>query len=112
MSCAGIPPASACAQSWDARLSAPLSGRWVTQVALLYAARLRAGLQARQVFEDDLVGAAAWPGAALGSLPGRFVFVDWGQRLGPELVHAHTDSMAELIHPGLTLALGTLTGEF
>jgi DNA-binding transcriptional LysR family regulator len=79
----------------------------VMQMALMYTPQLRPGLEARQVFEDELVLVAAWPdpGPEVGA---RYVFIDWG----PEFVQAHALRSANPVNPGLTLAMGALATSF
>lgn len=80
----------------------------MTQMALLYTPQARPGLALERVVEEDLVMVAAWPGATLEDLSGRYVFVDWG----PEFVHAHAINLPKLTSPGLTMALGSLAARY
>lgn len=77
------------------------------QVALVYAPHLRPGLEARKLFDDQLVMVKTWQGNEL-DLKGRYVFIDWG----PEFTHAHAETLPDLTNPGLTFNLGVLSGEF
>ncbi len=78
------------------------------QIALLYTPQLRPGLEAEQVLHDELVLAASFPGATVGSLDGDYVMADWG----PEFVQAHAIELPQLRKTGLMAALGALTADF
>lgn len=79
----------------------------VIHCAIMFTPILRPGLAAKQLIEDDLVLVASWANPTM-DLGGRYVFVDWG----PEFIHAHAQSLPDLINPGLTMATGALTAEF
>jgi DNA-binding transcriptional LysR family regulator len=78
------------------------------QVALLYTPQLRPGLSIRPVMEDELVLVAAQPDQKVENLKRRYVFVDWGE----EFAQAHALQLPELTSLGLTLATGSMAGDF
>ncbi len=77
------------------------------QAALIYTPRLRPGLTCEKLMEDELVLVASWPDPTL-DLAGRYAFVDWGE----EFVHAHSQALPGLTHPGLTLSLEAMAADF
>ncbi len=79
----------------------------VVQIGLMYNPRLRPGLTANKVLDEELVLAASWP-ASLGEIHESYVFVDWG----PEFLHAHALELPELTNPGLTLSLGAMAADY
>lgn len=80
----------------------------IVQTSLTYSPQIRPGLSAQKLLDEELLMVAAWPDPTLDDIAAKYVFVDWG----PEFVQAHALHLPELTNPGLTLALGALSGEF
>ncbi len=80
----------------------------VMQAMLTHTPRLRPGLSAERVIEDELVLVAPWEGARPEDLRGRYVQVDWGA----EFLAFQAQHLPALSAPALDLAVGTLATPF
>jgi DNA-binding transcriptional LysR family regulator len=76
--------------------------------ALMYTPQMRPGLTVRPVMEDSLVLVAGWADPTLEQVRAKYVYVDWGE----EFAQAHSLQLPELTSLGLTLAVGSMAGEF
>ena len=79
----------------------------IIQTGLMYTPRLRPGLIAEPLVDDELILVASWENPTM-DLSKHYVFVDWG----PEFTHAHAISLPHLSSSGFKMGLGTLGAEY
>ncbi len=80
----------------------------VMQISLTYSPTLRPGLSVEKLLDDELVLVAPWENPTVATLSGRYVYVDWGD----DFLHFHNLHLPDLSNPGLTMAMGALSGRF
>lgn len=80
----------------------------VMQISLTYSPTLRPGLSVEKLLDDELVLVAPWENPTLGSIAGRYAYIDWGD----DFLHFHNLHLPDLSNPGLTLAMGALAARF
>jgi len=80
----------------------------IIQSALVYTPQLRPGLMTAKVMDEELVMVASWKSPNIDQIREHYLFVDWG----PEFVQAHAIHLPDLVHSGLTFALGAMSIDY